>query len=113
MILLCSRGHKIRQDGKRHILKGDGLAMEQLQKMCSVMGNKRSDPIIIKLGIIRTMDAVFQLLLGKVREHAAHYLICHSAVIHFRQLLQRHFHDRDLIRNKESPFICKSLQDRL
>ena len=103
----------MRQDGKRHILKSDGRTVEQLQMVRILHFHQGRDHLGVKLGVISTVDAVFQLFLSEICEELFHYRIGGLLVRHGFQLFHRHIQLRDIFRNEKAPVIGKSFQDRL
>ena len=102
-ILTGCGNHKVRQDGKCHILECNGSTVEQLQIISSLRLYQRCNHFCIKLGIVRSIDAVFQFLLSKIGKEQLHHFICHLLIIHLRKFFQTLIHFRYLFRDKKSP----------
>ena len=75
LILPCTGHHQVREDGKGHILKRDGLSVEQLEVPCAALLYQRCDLRILELLIVGRTDTVTELLLGEIREKLLHNLI--------------------------------------
>ena len=82
VVFLRRCNHKMRQDGQRHIFKGNGLSMEKFQIISPSCFCQRCDHFRIKLAVIRIGDTVLQLFLCKIGQKQLHNLIGHFLVGH-------------------------------
>ena len=112
-ILLRRRCHKIRKNGKSHILKSDRRAVKQFQVPCVTGFSERRYLVRIKLFVISAVDTVLQFLLRIIRKKKAHDFISHTAVVHFREVRKSCLKGRDKSRNVETSILGESPQDRL
>ena len=76
LILPCTGHHQVWEDGKGHILKRDGLSVEQLEVPCAAFLYQRCDLRILELLIVSRTDTVTKLLFGEISEKLFHNLIC-------------------------------------
>ena len=85
MIFPCRSDHQMRQYGKRHILEGDGGAVEQFQIISAVRTGKGCYRFRIKFGVICVPDAGSQFLFRIIGKKGLHYLVRHILIGHFRK----------------------------
>ena len=87
-VLLRRCRHQMRQNGKGHILEGDGGAVIQLEIIGTVRLDQRSDDRGIEFIVIRAGDAAAKLFFRKIRQIAAHDAVGQFTVIHPGQFFQ-------------------------
>ena len=109
-LLFRRRRHQMRKDRKGHILKGNGLSMEQLQEINAVYLRQRRDLLRVKFPIIRLRDTVLKLLLRIIRKERLHYLIGRFLVAHFGKLLHGNRKLRDPLRHIKAAVLRQSFQ---
>ena len=78
--------HKMRQNGKGHILKCNRTSVEQLQIISSVSLHKGSNLLCVKFGIIGSGNTGFQFLFCKICQKQLHNLISCLLIAHGRKL---------------------------
>ena len=108
MVLLCSRCHKVRQNGKCHILESDRLSVEQLQKIHAVRLCERCDLLCVEFLIVCMGNTVFQFFFRVIGQELFHNCVCRLLICHSGKLVHRHVQRRDALRNVETAVICKS-----
>ena len=113
MVLLRRRDHQVRQNRERHVLKGNGGAMEKLHVFHAVYVSERSDGRRIKLAVIRCGDAALQLFFRIIGKKQLHDFIGNLTVGHSGELLQRDIQLRKLCGNEQSAVIREALQNCL
>ena len=74
-ILFGTHLHQIGQNGKRHILKGERLPVEEFQVVVLSLFHNRSDFFRIKLLVVGMVDTEAEFFLRKIREIQLHNFI--------------------------------------
>ena len=103
----------MRQNGQRHIFKGDGRAVIELEIIRAVRLAQRGDLRRIELLIIGPCDAVLQFLLRVVGQEEPHHLIGQLLIGKTGHFLQGPLKLRHLTGHKEASVAAEALQDRL
>ena len=74
-ILFGTHLHQIGQNGKRHILKGEGLPVKEFQVVVFSLFHNRGNFFRIKLFVIGMVNTEAELFLRKIREIQLHDFI--------------------------------------
>ena len=111
-VLLCRSRHQMGQNGKRHVLKGNGRSMKQLQEKGSVSFLKRSDLPGIEFAVIGPGNAFSQLCFRIIRQEDLHDLKCKLLIIKICQFRKGKRKPGDPLGHIQSPVISQPPQDR-